>query len=249
MRVHNRFLWREMEGGGARLRDHWLGEHVPSYLLPTDSANHQPNTVPAPSTAGKGGSNRGPRNSHWVASSGYEGGKTGFLPKPFPVRSSFPFLSFVTYPPHSLPSCNNIYAPVVGQSTQPPFAFTHCVLVKIPPKYLGSLTKWQPAKSYLQHPDRCPQLLSNDGQRPGHNCGRCFPSLPSTLLPYARSFRSLFVATRGQPRGHHCSHRHAARKHKGRRKRTPMSPPLWDYGVSPFARWLYVEFVIMERRS
>lgn len=203
MRVHNRFLWREMEGGGARLRDHWLGEHVPSYLLPTDSANHQPNTVPAPSTAGKGGSNRGPRNSHWVASSGYEGGKTGFLPKPFPVRSSFPFLSFVTYPPHSLPSCNNIYAPVVGQSTQPPFAFTHCVLVKIPPKYLGSLTKWQPAKSYLQHPDRCPQLLSNDGQRPGHNCGRCFPSLPSPLssrtpalfVPYLLPLEDNHVAT------------------------------------------------------
>ena len=148
---------------------------------------------------------------------------------PFRSVSVSPFLSFVTYPPHSLPSCNNIYAPVVGQSAQAPFAFTCCVIVKIPPKYLGSLTKWQPTKSYLQHPDRCPQLLlsSNDGQSTGQAQPGWpqlwallpFPLLPS-LLPYPCSFRS-FVATRGRPCGHHCSHRHAARKHKGRRKKTP----------------------------
>jgi hypothetical protein len=237
-----------MEGGGARLRDHWLGEHVPSYLLPMASANHQPklpNTVPLQVQRAKGGQTGGlvtPIGCEHASSSSYGGGKTGFLPKSFSVRfrSSFPFLCNL---PSPLPTLLQQYLCTGGWSVGP-FAFTCCVVVKIPPKYLGSLTKWQPTKSYLQHPDRCPQLLlsSNDGQSTGQaQPGRPqlwallpFPLLPS-LLPYPCSFRS-FVATRGQPCSHHCSHRHAARKHKGRRKKAPMGPPPWDYGVSPFAR-------------
>jgi hypothetical protein len=230
----------------------WGNMCRPTFFLrprPTTSQTQSPLQV----QRAKGGQTRGlvtPIGCEHASSSSYGGGKTGFLPKSFLVRfrSSFPFLCNL---PSPLPTLLQQYLCTGGWSVGP-FAFTCCVVVKIPPKYLGSLTKWQPTKSYLQHPDRCPQLLlsSNVGQSTGHaqpgqpQLWALLPSLPlSSLLPYPCSFRS-FVATRGQSRSHHCSHCHAARKHKGRRKRAPMG--LWRF---PICKVLSVEFVITEHIS